>query len=127
MLTSHNQEVTVDRANLIEIIRANRNKHEADYAAAVDAWKKALTLELAALAAQTASGDFSDIKIESLRPVSHLDAYDDVLEMLELSVEVNITLDRNSFKNYVKDEWSWKSMLNQTLFSNGAIAQKYMG
>lgn len=125
MLTTREQKVTVNRLNLLDILRANRIIHSDEYDTALKAWQEALTAETAALAKLTAGGKFDDIKIESRKPSNSLDQYDEVIELLEMSVEENIVLDRDSFRTYVKDEWHWKSAFAGQLFANGSVLTKY--
>lgn len=127
MLTVRNQEVTVDRITLIAALQANRTSHKENYDAAMIAWQKALTLELQGLAKQAESGDFNNIKIESVKPRHSLDQYDDVIEMLQMSVEPSIRLDRESFQSFVKDRWHWKSAFESLVSSNATVFSKYAG
>lgn len=126
MLTLREQKVTVQRTNLLSILRTNRAKHALDYSSALDAWKDALTKETADLAKRTAKGDFKNIRIESEKPSHHLNNYDEVIEMLELSVDDNITLDKDSFRSFIKDEWHWKSSFTSTLTGNAGVLSKYV-
>jgi hypothetical protein len=127
MFTQHNQQVTVNRLALLDILKANRSKHAADFEEARANWKTALTVETAALAAKTASGDFQDILIESTKPTHSLYTYDEAIEMLSMSVDENITLDKPSFRNYVKDEWHFKTTLSHILAANASVSAKYLG
>jgi hypothetical protein len=41
-------------------------------------------------------------------PQSHLEEYDRALAMLQMSVDVTITLQEHEFQQLVMDEWGWK-------------------
>jgi hypothetical protein len=126
MFTSNNQQITVDRKELLKVLKTNRTKHATEFGSLLAAWKEALKAETAALAERTAAGNFEDIKIESRRPTHSLDSYDDTIEMLEMSVDEKIILDHASFKSYVKDEWGWKSQLQAVHASNTTVMAKYI-
>lgn len=124
MMSLHNQEVTVARLNLIEILKKNREIHAAEYKEAVigfhiEACKK---IEQYLGNIKNFSGledefikktDYHSFRISS--PQDHTKEYDDIIEMLEMSVNENICLDSQAFRAYVKDEWIWapqSKMLN---------------
>lgn len=61
-------------------------------------------------------------------PVSHEEQYEEVIQMLEMSVENEITLSKHEFQSYVQDKWvsaSEKSLLRSLALSssNSALYQ----
>lgn len=111
MLSMHSQSVNVDRLKLLDKLRENRDAHKAAYILAVAGFRDdVLTTLLTLTAAQQTSNVAIDLKdIQQLSaPVSYESEYDNVIEMLEISVDGTIQLDSSAFKAYWKDEWSWK-------------------
>jgi len=105
------RNVNLNKTELLEIVRANKEKHVKEFNESVEDYKKAalkLTEENLALAQ---SGDLDKIaKIRSLpsKPTSYEDAYTRAIRMLELSVDAVIELEEHIFNQLVLDEWSWK-------------------
>ena len=40
--------------------------------------------------------------------------YDQVIDMLDMSVDSEIELTHSEFRQYVRDEWGWSEMFNTT-------------
>lgn len=103
--------IKMKRLELLEIVRANKTKHIADFTEAVTDYK-ALVLNLANANLKLAkSGDLEQFKkIKSLpsTPVSYEDSYKRAIRMLELSVEDIIEVEEDVFNQLVLDEWNWK-------------------
>jgi hypothetical protein len=104
--------VKVNRVELLEIVRTNKEKHVRDFNESVEDYKKAAinvaqkNLELAQ------SGDLDQIaKIKGMpqKPTSYEKEYDRAIRMLELSVEEVIDVEQDVFNQLVLDEWSWKN------------------
>ena len=102
-------EVTVSRKELLERLKANRIKHEAEFAAAIAAWQKDLQKALQEI---DASEHFRQPKsLEQLRddcPRTHVHQYDQAIDMFEMCVNETIKLDSDSFNTFCRDEWGWK-------------------
>ena len=105
------KSVLLDRTELLEIVRANRAKHVADYREAVADYKKAVVnvaKENLALARTGQLADISRMKSLPPQPISYEDSYNRAIRMLELSVEDQIELEEQIFNQLVLDEWLWK-------------------
>lgn len=103
--------IKMNRLELLEIVRANKEKHIAEFAEAVLDYK-ALVLKIAKENLRLAkSEDLAEIaKMKSLpsSPTSYEDSYRRAIRMLELSVEDIIEVEEDVFNQLVLDEWSWK-------------------
>jgi hypothetical protein len=114
------KQVLLDRNELLEIVRENRDKHVADYKEAVADYKKAvvnLAKENLALARTGRLEDITRMKNAPGAPVSYEDSYNRAIRMLELSVEDQIELEEQVFNQLVLDEWHWKqsfTIMNST-------------
>lgn len=104
--------VNINRKELLDIVRGNKDKHIKEYAESVDEYTKAM-LKIANLNLKLIkTGDLEKIKeVQSYppRPNSYEDNYTRAARMLELSVDDVIELDEGTFSQLVLDEWNWKN------------------
>lgn len=109
--TNNTRQVTVSKTHLLEVMKQNLEQHRADYATALSDYHQRLIDDLKlALKKVSKVEDPSTLKKFNFNvpfPENHEADYQEVIEMLEMSVEENITLDSRSFKAYVKNEWDW--------------------
>lgn len=112
------REVKVRRDELLVKIRENRIKHVAEYDEAVAGYKEA-----AAEAIDSATAKLKR-QVEELRagevialtavmfnlrvPQNHSKDYDQVIAMLEMSVDDELSIRSDEFACYVMDDWDWK-------------------
>lgn len=105
------RDVKMDKAELLAIVRENKEKHIREYNEAVEDYKKA-AVKLAQENLELANtGDLDKIsKIKSMpsKPTSYEDSYTRAIRMLELSVESIIEIEEQIFNQLVLDEWQWK-------------------
>lgn len=116
--------VTVKKDELISILTANRDKHINEYKAACEVYKakvldeakKAETQIIAFQAAwKVANFDklpkFPDVySFQQLpKPVSYEDSYTRALGMLKLHTKDEMTLDLQTYRQYVEDDWEWSA------------------
>lgn len=103
--------VKLNKNELLGIVRANKEKHIADYVESVADYKTAVVKLAKANLKLANTGELESIaKIKAMpsKPVSYEDAYSRAIRMLELSVEDTIDLEEHIFNQLVLDEWSWK-------------------
>lgn len=116
--------IKMKRLELLEIVKANKEKHVADYLESVEDYKK-LVLQLNTdnfVAAKTGDlAEFKKIKAMPPVPVSYEDSYKRAIRMLELSVEDIIEVEEDVFNQLVLDEWTWKRSFtaNSTMYKSG--------
>ena len=131
------REVKVKRFELLQKIKENRVKHIAEYREGVAGYKE-LALKKVAEIVQKAEKDLRDnverisakilemtpeeiengpgssvIILQQLSfvlpvPVSHEKDYNQVISMLEMSVDEHLTIRSDEFSCYVMDDWDWK-------------------
>lgn len=122
MLNMHSQSVTVKRADLLAALKANLEAHRAQFIEATSDYKAKVLEELYAALYRANNDDFSKVVVDVTKPESHEADFIDVIEMMELSVDESIQLDRDAFKAYFRNEWPWKrhfDMLAQSYKSGG--------
>jgi hypothetical protein len=128
-LNLHSQTVNVDRLKLLGVLKENLKKHVSEYATAVVNYRLALQADLiAALAkANDPAANIEKLEVDFGYPQSYASQYQQVIDMLEFSVDPTITLDNQAFRAYVKDEWSWKSSFNLSNSTYSAKASSFAG
>lgn len=103
--------IKMNRLQLLDIVRDNKEKHVAQFIESVADYK-VLVLQIAQGNAKLAkSGDleqFKRIKSVPSAPTSYENDYARAIRMLELSVEEIIEIEEDVFNQLVLDEWSWK-------------------
>jgi hypothetical protein len=133
-----NQSTTISRDIMLETLKKNRIKHAEELSLAMEQYKLTLKEKLVDLKEVLNSGELNahdchhDIQsallehfIDVSKPQDNLKEYDNVIMMVEMNPEENITISFDQFKMWVKDEWSWKRNFGQTMTSNaGYLAGK---
>ena len=101
------RQVTVRKAELLRIVTANRDKHRSTYEQAFEKFKDAMRKKLELHLSDLGRGRIPPITLKIEVPEDHTDDYDQVLGMLTLEVNDNVTLSWEEYRNYVDDEWDW--------------------
>lgn len=99
--------VNVNRLSLLEILRTNRDSHKKDYDVALTKYRYVATEKMKENLALAESGGEIKTHLDVRIPESHLDDYDRIIGMLELSVDETIPLTWQQYNTYVRDEWTW--------------------
>lgn len=134
-----NFEFPYERGKLLDRIKENRAKHVEAYE---EAWKGYLIevqeqldkivkdARIEAKKFKDFSGDIGKMPEDVMMhfgvvaqpPQSHADEYDRVIDMLDFTHEENVILNQQEFNQYVRDEWAWSRMFNETA---GAYSAKF--
>lgn len=109
-------DIKADRAEVIDKLIENKDRHEATAAAAKAAYREAV---IAALREQhDAVVDGKDVDRNFLNklppPRDYTKEYDDAIELLHWHIDETIDLQMHEFLNYILDQWSWKDSFTQT-------------
>ena len=121
------KNVKVKKDDLMLKVLANRSQHVAEYIEACAGYREQaleeieratdrLRRQVAALKEGEAIG-LAAIHFSLPLPESHKADYDQVVAMLEMSVDSEIELDSDSFREYVMDEWDWRAKWENTKMS----------
>jgi hypothetical protein len=120
--------VTVKKDELIDVIKKNRAKHEAEFEEAKKGFRATVITLSAKLHAEATEGrDIDRIELTNLpEPLSHLKEYDKILRMLEMSVASEISISQHQFEWYVLDEWDWQHHFKAVAatYHGGAVAAR---
>lgn len=107
MLSLRSRSVNVNRLDLIEAIKRGKDLHLQAYAEAQSDYQINVSVFLTEAVRRVSLGDFTQVKIPFDPPVLRSAEYDEVIEMMEVSVDETINLDAESYKAYYKNEWPW--------------------
>ena len=115
------RDVKVKVSELKEKICFNRQKHIEEFNEAVDGYNDSVRAEIhAAIVMLRERIDELDeidadkmIRLSNIRfdlevPFNHEKDYDQVIEMLKMTVDTEVILKADEFACYVMDDWSWK-------------------
>lgn len=103
MFDSKERKITVNKKNLIDRIKKNRENHIIDYDKAVIAYKKEANKQLNNLLDKVNKGEMG-IKLNLNTPINSSVDYDHLIEMFEWEVNDEVELDYSEFKRYIQDQ-----------------------
>jgi allophanate hydrolase subunit 1 len=130
-ITANTKSVNVARKDLIEKLVANLTAHKADYQEALVGYKIKLEQDLKKVlkAVKTATVEEAQtIRMPTNNPPQdHSKDYEEVIQMLQMSVDDVINLDSHSFKAFVMNEWAWSNTFNSTATMYKGIALSASG
>jgi len=95
--------INVNKADLIEKIKINKENHVVEYDKAVVAYKMEALEQLENLTKKVNEGAL-DIELSLITPINNAKNYDSIIEMFEWEVNDVVELDQDEFKEYVQDE-----------------------
>ena len=92
------RSVKIDRTELLEILKKNREQHIKDFEEAKVGYREDAVKELSEMLEGAKSG--GDIKrhINAIQPMSYEDSYNTVIRMLELSIDSSVELTMQEFQ-----------------------------
>lgn len=103
-------KVTVDKGELLERLKMNREQHLALYTEAQGNYRKIVTAEVQRRLLIIESGGDIDLNfVEFVKPVSFEDDFNTAIGMLEWHTDSEISLTREDFMKYVENNWEWKT------------------
>lgn len=120
--------VTVSKEDLLKVLKENKEKHVQIYKDALEGvrvqYKSMLEKELKKLE----DGKAVKCEVSIQVPVNHEEQYNEVIEMLTMSVDTEIELTRHEFQQYVQDKWISQSekMLLRNLALSSSNAELYL-
>ena len=106
--------VTVNKVELLAILRDNRKRHYEMFLRAQEGYRKAVIKQLDQMLANAKEGKPIRLFFSMPEPVNHVKDYDRIIRMLELNVTEQVTISESKFNQYVMDEWSWSEFANST-------------
>ena len=106
------QQITVNKDELIAIVKKNRVEHQKLYEEAVLGYHVEVCDKLEDALREASCGEKYTTNLNMSKPEHHIKDYDKIIGMLELSNESDIILLPHEYDQYVADEWHWAGMTN---------------
>lgn len=104
---AHSRTIKVRKDKLIEQIKANKAKHQKEYAEAVEAFKREAAKRIAQLQTDLDSGTFNKIHLSMTPPENRSDEYDKLVIQFEWEIADEVELSQGEFNEYIHDETSF--------------------
>ena len=121
MTYAQGMEVTITKAKLLKILKANRTNHKKVYDEAVKGYAsscvKRLNDEIDRLKKRAKP---EAISIQMPAPADHTKDYDRLIKMFELASETKFKLNEQQVANFIMDEWDWT---DRFLMSNAPYSE----
>lgn len=108
------EDVKVSKTELLERVKANRAKHRAIFEDALVGYRAEVIKILDKRLEDAKTGKKINTLISLVEPQDHTADYDAVIDMLEMSLDQAIIIPYHEFRQYVRDEWSWKAQFIQS-------------
>lgn len=106
---SYEMKITVSKAELLRVMKENRDRHRTVFLAALDGYRQEALRMLENEMKRIADARRPrELRILLSAPEDHTRDYDRVIGMLEMDTSNAFTLDEQTFAQYVADDWSWK-------------------
>jgi hypothetical protein len=111
-------QVVVTKQALLDILHKNREKHEAAFEQGLMDYRKAVVIELEEQLDRARKGKVIRKYTSLTCPENHTGDYDQVIGMLEMDVNEEISLHESDFATYVLDNWAWMKQFTESTMSN---------
>jgi hypothetical protein len=100
---------TIEKAKVLERLRANRDRHRQVFEDAMVGYRAEAEAALRAKLEEVSNGRLpKQIRVSLYRPEDHTRDYDRVIEMIELDTGGTWTMSEQEFAQYMRDDWAWK-------------------
>lgn len=119
--------ITVDKENLIRVLRGNREKHRTVFEDALEGYAAEAARVLNEHLTAIQKGKTPAIEIILSRPEDHTKDYDRVIGMLMMHLGDTFEVDEQSYRQYVDDDWAWKRqwLETSTQYAAGSVQAVY--
>lgn len=115
--------VDVKKADLIRVLRANAEGHNAVYRRAIEAYREKAIEALDGLLEQVKDGVVAQLYVSLPVPEDHSTDYWRAINMLVMHQGDTITLTEDAYRKLVDDEWEWSAHWHGSTaaYTNGGI------
>lgn len=115
------QMVKVKKSELLKRLKHNRAEHREIFEEASAAFREEVIKVLDERLADTKAGKRITLRINLTQPMDQTAEYDQAIAMCDMSVDNEIELSHEDFRNYVLDKWHWRE---QFIASNSGYSAK---
>lgn len=115
--------VVVNVRELLSKMRDNREEHQRIYLEALEGYKhKCISMLESRLKEAKSTDGIVSMGFRIEKPVSYVEQYDTVIEMLEWTTEATIEVTMEEFNAWVRDRWDWQRgfLTSNSLYSSSA-------
>ena len=111
--------VRVKREDLIQALQANLEKHQMEFALAIEQFRKDVIEEMKKNLRQAQKdGELVlHLKEHNRPPESNVDAYNAAIERYTMSVDETVLLNENQFDRYVRNKWEWSHRVTNSVYA----------
>lgn len=102
------KETTVNKSELLAILKENRSKHRDIFLRAQEGFRSKVIETLEKTLKDARDGKKFPGSIEIPEPEDRTCDYDRAIKMIEMDVGNAIKLEETDFKQFVMDDWHWK-------------------
>src|SRR4051812_16946540 len=99
------QEITVDKAELVAKLQANRDEHRSMFIKAQEIYREKMIAELDRALHEARQGDKIRRAFSLPVPEDHTDEFDTAIEMLQWETAGEVLLSQSDFMRYVQNRW----------------------
>ena len=110
----HLDEIRIDKANLLAILKKNRDGHRKVLEKGLADYKAVVVKELEKRIKEVLAGKQIDQYLRLIQPEDHTNDYDRVIKSLTMSLDDDVQLTQDEFAQYVDDDWGWKKQFTET-------------
>jgi hypothetical protein len=107
-------EIVVDKNELLDVLRANRDRHRDVFLKAQQGFRERAIAELDRSLADAQVGDDVRLAVHLPKPEDHTEDYDREIRMLEMHQEPTVKIRAALFDQIVMDRWGWSAAFNAT-------------
>jgi hypothetical protein len=100
--------ITVDRDELLKILKFNRSKHREIFEKALEGFRKQCIEALERKIEKIKEGKLETVSVNFPIPEDHTQDYDRIIKMIELNIIDEIELAEDESAMYIMDDWAWK-------------------
>ena len=106
--------VKVEKAELLSILKVNRTAHRAVFEEAQKGYRKEAIRLLDKALKDAREGRTITTYIRLDAPIDQTEDYDRAIRMIGMSVDENIEISEDDFRNYILDQWHWRQKFDAT-------------
>jgi len=100
-------KITVDKADLLNALRSNRDQHKIQYQAAIEKYRERTLEWFEAQIEALKAGKDPQRMLPLPVPEEHTADFERAIQMLEWEMGDTIDLEEHQFQEYVMNEWGW--------------------
>ena len=102
------KKVRISKDKLLNKVEKNMNEHKLIYEEAMESWQTKVRLALSDALEKARSGEAFITDLDLDEPTSHIDQYENIIEMIKWEVSDVIELDQREFNQFILDKWDWQ-------------------